>query len=74
LASSPLIIDPAVLERRLSIERLAPYRSVVGNDLVRAIALYEWNGEMAAAFWVILGDIEVLVRNSMHERLTRGQP
>jgi hypothetical protein len=34
----------ATLERRLSTERLAPYRQENGNDLARAIALYEWNG------------------------------
>jgi hypothetical protein len=64
------IIDPAVLERRLSVERLAPYRAAAGGDLDRAVELYEWNTEASAAFWATLSNVEVLVRNAMHEHLT----
>jgi hypothetical protein len=63
--------DLTVLERRLSVERLGPYRRAVDDDLGAAIALYEWNAEAAAALWVTLGHVEVLVRNAMHEQLTR---
>jgi hypothetical protein len=46
----------------------------------QGIVLYEHNTEMSAAFWSVLGDLEVLIRNAMHERLTawsdnrHGQP
>jgi hypothetical protein len=39
-----------VLERRISVERLAPYRVAAAGDLGKALALYEWNTEIASAF------------------------
>jgi hypothetical protein len=68
------------IERRISAERLAPYRAAVANDLMRAVSLYEKNAELSAAFWMVLSDLEILVRNAMHDRLTAwslaryGQP
>jgi hypothetical protein len=35
-----------------------------------AVRLYEKNAELSAAFWVVLCDLEVLVRNAMHDKLT----
>ena len=64
------MVDLVLLERRLSSERLAPYRAAVGDDLTRAIALYEWNVDVTAAFSATLGQVEVVVRNAMHEQLT----
>jgi len=58
------------LERRISAERLAPYRTAVAGDLMRAVRLYERNIELSAAFWVVLSDLEILVRNAMHDKLT----
>ncbi len=58
-----------LIERRLSVERLSPYRAAMSGDLDRAIALYRWNAEVAAAFWTLIGHVEVLARNAMHERL-----
>jgi len=58
------------LETRLSAERLGPYRAAVGGDLAKAVALYEWNRTMSAAFGATLADLEVIVRNSMHDQLT----
>lgn len=63
-------ISLTLLERRLSAERLAPYRTATGGDLTRAVALYEWNAQVSAAFWATLGHVEVLIRNAMHEQLT----
>jgi hypothetical protein len=34
------------LERRISVERLAPYRTAAANDLMRAVRLYERNAEL----------------------------
>jgi hypothetical protein len=58
------------LERRISVDRFAPYRAAAANDLLRAVSLYEKNSELSAAFWVVLCDLEVLVRNAMHEQFT----
>lgn len=57
------------LERRISAERFAPYRVAAGGPK-RAITLYERNTELSAAFWAVLSDLEILVRNAMHEKLT----
>jgi hypothetical protein len=57
------------LEQRISAERFAPYRAAVGDDLGRAMRRYERNTEISAAFWAVLSDLEVVVRNAMHERL-----
>lgn len=59
----------SLLERRLSVERLAPYRAECAGDLNRAIALYEWNSDLAAAFWRTLGQVEIALRNAMHSTL-----
>jgi hypothetical protein len=49
-----------------------PFRAgaTTANDLMRAVSLYERNTELSAAFWIVLCDLEVLVRNAMHEKLT----
>jgi len=57
------------VERRLSAERLAPYRAAAAGDLSRALLCYERNSELSAAFWAVLGNLEVVVRNAMDERL-----
>jgi hypothetical protein len=70
----------ATIERRLSAERLSVYRTAVGGDLEKAVRLYEWNRDLASALGATLGDVEVVVRNAMHEQLTawstsrHGQP
>jgi hypothetical protein len=62
--------DLATLERRLSAERLAPYRVARGGDLAAALALYEWNAEMSGAFGTTLGHIA-----KARQRATRnGRP
>lgn len=58
------------MENRLSTERIGPYRRAVGGDLERAVALYVWNAEVAASFFEVLGHLEVLLRNALHDELT----
>jgi hypothetical protein len=58
------------LARRISAERFAPYHAAAGYDARRALQLYENNLELSMAFWGVLSDLEILVRNAMHERLT----
>lgn len=62
-----------LLEHRLSVERLKPYRRACGDDLARAAQLYEWNAEVASAFSVVIGHFEVVLRNALHEQLTARQ-
>jgi Abi-like protein len=58
------------VQAALSVERLDPYRREVDGDLSAAIRLYEWNTVMSAALWADITDLEVLVRNTMHDQLT----
>lgn len=60
----------ATIERRLSAERLGPYRAACGGDLADALSLYEWNAEVSGALGTTLGHLEVLLRNSMHNALS----
>jgi hypothetical protein len=67
-SSWPPVAD---VQRWLSAERFAPYlRSAGGNDTA-AIELYEWNVAASGAFHEVLGQLEVLLRNAMHDELTR---
>jgi hypothetical protein len=64
--------DPlaAVLEARLSVDRLATYRAAMpGGDLQAALRLYDWNSAIAAAFFQDLGHLEVLLRNALSDQL-----
>jgi len=53
------------IEQAVSPERLASYRARAGGDLVTAVELYRWNGELSGAMWETLGHVEVLVRNAL---------
>ncbi len=68
-----------LLEDRLSAERLKPYDDACSGDRTRAVALYTWNFETAAAFGEVMGQFEVVLRNALHNELTawharRGRP
>lgn len=58
-----------LLEATLTSERLAPYRRAVGGSLDDALALYEWNAAVGAAFFEELGHLEVFLRNTLHAQL-----
>lgn len=59
-----------VIAERLSAERLHPYKAICAHDLAAAMALYEWNSQTSGAWWALISHFEVVVRNTMHERLT----
>lgn len=58
------------LQQYLSPERFSTYRDAVGGDLAKAMTLYDWNLELAAALWADLQRLEVALRNAMNDRLT----
>lgn len=67
-------MDPAnlsALPPAISPERLAPYISQVHGDHDRALRLYTWNIEIAAAFWGPLHVVEVAFRNAVHNQMTQ---
>ena len=70
------MIDPAELADLpglLGEPRFDRYLRSTGGDRTRAIRLYAWNSEIAAAFWGPLGCLEVVVRNAIHDALRSGR-
>lgn len=59
-----------LVERHLSAPRLATYVRATGGDLDRAVKLYLWNAAVAGALWEVLGHVEVVLRNALHDALT----
>lgn len=58
------------LPQVISAPRFATYLQATHNDRERALALYEWNLELSAAFIVPLQVCEVAVRNGVAEGIT----
>jgi len=61
----------ASLESALSIDRFSSYLTAADGDRRRAIALYEWNSRVSAAFYVPLQAVEVGLRNACHRELCK---
>lgn len=55
----------------ISAPRFATYLQATANDRARALALYEWNLDLSAAFLVPLQVCEVAVRNGVAEAITK---
>ncbi len=67
-----------LLLRRLGGDRLSTYLTACGGSVTEALVLYQWNNEVAGAFWETLGQWEVLLRNVIDGQLrarhaTRGR-
>ncbi|MBU3690068.1 MAG: hypothetical protein B7C54_04640 [Acidimicrobiales bacterium mtb01] len=58
-----------LLLHRLSPARLATYLDAEEGDLDRAIRLYEWNAAVSAALFEVIGHVEVVLRNSIHQQM-----
>lgn len=66
---SPAVAFNPAFEPALSTARLATYRAAGRND-DHAWALYRWNLDLAAAFTALSCDVEVTLRNTIHDHLT----
>jgi hypothetical protein len=53
----------------LTRERLSKYLHACRGNLVNAIALYETNSRLSAAFYIPLQSLEICLRNHLHLRL-----
>ncbi len=60
----------ASLERTLTRDRLTKYLEAEGDDLNKALALYEYNTMLSEAFYAPLQCIEVCLRNALNGRMT----
>ena len=70
----PVAFTPAELHELpnvLSAPRFATYLQATGNDRALALALYEWNLDLSAAFIVPLQICEVAVRNGVAEAIEK---
>ena len=56
--------------RTITTERLSRYLGATGNDLPKALELYEYNVQLSEALYGILHGLEVAVRNAEHLALT----
>jgi hypothetical protein len=54
------------IEKYISPERLAPYKSIARGDRWVAIHLYERNTELSEALYGVIQGLEVSLRNSIH--------
>jgi len=57
------------LQARISSARLSGYLSATNRDFDQALRLYEWNVLISGAFFESLGQLEVLLRNSLSQQL-----
>ncbi|HEX5851583.1 MAG TPA: hypothetical protein VFY36_00685, partial [Solirubrobacteraceae bacterium] len=58
----------------LSAARFEPFLTEAGDDHARAVKLYDWHAEVAAACFGTVHHFEVLVRNAIDSILGDGQP
>ena len=58
-----------VVEKVISPYRLESYLEDSANRNELAIALYEWNNELSAAFWELISLLEVGLRNTIDQKL-----
>lgn len=58
------------IQDSLSAERLKSYLIATGHKLPDAMKLYEWNITISAAFYQLIADVEVVIRNSIHRQFT----
>ena len=63
-----MVFNPQ-LEPAISTARLDTYRAVATDD-DHAWALYRWNIDLTAAFAPLACDVEVTLRNTIHDRLS----
>lgn len=65
-----MTVVPAEIFKCLHASRLAHYRVVAGGQDADALALYEWNIELASALQDPLGIVEVAVRHAIDTQLS----
>lgn len=63
--------DAAVIGERLSTDRFATYLQACDGDAQQAMRLYTWNVEVSGALWGPIVAVEVLVRNLLHQSMSR---
>ena len=60
----------ASIERTITKERLTRYLGATGQNVSRALELYEYNVQLSEVLYGLLHGLEVTVRNAEHDALT----
>jgi hypothetical protein len=63
------VVDVDAVQAAMSAERFASYLKATGGDVDAALALYEWNSEVAGEFFKLLQHFEIVLRNAAHREL-----
>jgi hypothetical protein len=63
--------DPVAIAGLITRDRLSSYLTATSGDLVRALALYDWNTRASAAVLATSAMVEVIVRNALDVSLQR---
>lgn len=72
MSGVPATYTPAAIRQAVSDPRFAPYLREAGGDEDDALALYQWNGEMTAAAFELIGYVEVFMRNAIDTALANS--
>jgi hypothetical protein len=67
-------MDPRQADAWLSASRFEPFLTASEGDHPRAVALYDWHAEVAAACFGMIHHFEVLLRNAIDGVLGEDQP
>ncbi len=54
---------------RMSSARFSSFIDASDGNVDRAIRLYEWNAQLSASIFELLGHVEVVIRNAIHKEL-----
>lgn len=70
LMSTPATLTQAQFERWLSTPRAGRYLRAADGDIAVAVALYDWNGRVAASAFTVTCHAEVALRNAYDRQLS----
>jgi len=65
---------PDQVARWLGGPRFRAYLEVTAGEHARAVALYNWNAEISAAFLEVIYHLEVLMRNAIDRQFPATDP
>lgn len=64
----------SLLERNFPSERLSVYIKTANGNLAIAYELFLWNTEASAAFWELIGYVEIAIRSIVDKQLIQLEP
>lgn len=65
------IQDQEVLVAHLTVDRLRSYLELTYSDVALALSLYQWNSAISSEMFHVLGDVEIVLRNTMDREIQK---